>query len=232
MMNKIKEIWNNGKKGKALVIGAPLVVMAIIGAAVSPAEDTDTTDTPPTTVTDVTEETSPASTVPETTQGPTTTIPVSVRCEDILGAGAGSDYEECVSYWQTIYPEPANADECVVVSESGDSLYLAAWGETCLNMLDEASKTLTVEDVTITLFETGSECFNSAGAIVTWEPEVTTRNNFQGDALVVYDVLGGEFVETYNIELSDGSFSYRPELTSTESCTYELSAIVTDVRLR
>jgi hypothetical protein len=88
-------------------------------------------------------------------------------------------------------------------------------------------------DFLVELVVLEDECFNSAGALVTVEPDLTltsTREPAPDQELtIVFEIHGGENVETQRIDLTGDSYSYEEHVVSTESCEYELSAEVVQV---
>lgn len=94
-----------------------------------------------------------------------------------------------------------------------------------------------ISDVTVELVVLESQCFNSAGAVVVVEPEVSVEPEAL-EALssgtpytIIYDVTGIEGgTNTYRIEThGDGSYSYDEHVLSTATCNYRLKAEVTAV---
>ena len=94
-----------------------------------------------------------------------------------------------------------------------------------------------ISDVTVELVVLESQCFNSAGAVVVVEPEVSAEPEAL-EALssgtpytIIYDVTGIEGgTNTYRIEThGDGSYSYEEHVLSTATCNYRLKAEVTAV---
>lgn len=93
---------------------------------------------------------------------------------------------------------------------------------------------LTTDDVSLSLFIIEDECFNTAGALVTVEPDVSVSGPVDQEYLVVYEISGVEGgTETFNLTLhADGTYSFRQETLSTESCNHDLQVTVTAVRPR
>ena len=86
----------------------------------------------------------------------------------------------------------------------------------------------TTSDFIVELIVLESECFNTAGALVTVEPDLFS--DVTGNYTIVYEIHGGEAVETLRLELSDdGSYSYSEHTVSTASCEYDLSTEVVNV---
>lgn len=82
-----------------------------------------------------------------------------------------------------------------------------------------------LDNFSVELIVTESECFGSAGALVTVEPEMTVVNLPPDDyrATLVFEIHGGEADETANLEIDGAEYSYDELLISTASCDYELS---------
>lgn len=93
---------------------------------------------------------------------------------------------------------------------------------------------LTTDDVSVSLFIIEDECFNTAGALVTVEPDVSVSATVDQEYLVVYEISGVEGgSETYNLTLhDDGTYTFSQEQLSTESCDHDLQVNVTAVRPR
>lgn len=93
---------------------------------------------------------------------------------------------------------------------------------------------LTIDDVSIDLFVIESQCFNTAGATVTVEPDVSIDTaRYDGrETRVVYEILGGEAVERFHLTLEGDSYSYEEHRVSTPTCSDTLTARVVDVRSR
>lgn len=92
---------------------------------------------------------------------------------------------------------------------------------------------LTTDDFEIELVILESQCFNTAGASVTVEPDLATSADVTRDYTIVYEIHGGEATETFNIELhEDGTYEFDQEFISTESCDYVLTAEVVRVIMR
>jgi hypothetical protein len=87
-------------------------------------------------------------------------------------------------------------------------------------------------DFSISMFITENQCFDSAGALITAEPDLSYIGNDDLDGrefTIVYSVAG----ETYNVDLQgDGQYRYDRVILDTPSCTSSLSARVTAVRER
>lgn len=101
-----------------------------------------------------------------------------------------------------------------------------------------ADVSLDEDDFMIDLIILENKCFNTAGALVTVEPElvVSDLDSFLASGneyTIVYEVHGGEAVNTYNLSLdSDGNYTYDQETISTASCDFELVAEVVRVLQR
>lgn len=96
---------------------------------------------------------------------------------------------------------------------------------------------LTTDDFLIELFVIEDECFGSAGALVTVEPDLTYvgANPYPGgEHLLVFEISGVEGgTETYNLTVhDDGNYTYNQEMLSTTSCDYNLGVEVVGVRSR
>lgn len=88
--------------------------------------------------------------------------------------------------------------------------------------------TVSLNDFQIDLIVLDSECFGSAGANVTAEPNLSIDGGeFDGQATLVYDVRGGEAVETHSMELNGSSYTYDKLFISTASCNFNLTATPT-----
>jgi hypothetical protein len=118
----------------------------------------------------------------------------------------------------------------------GDRALCESWIPVVGGQLHVASPPVQVEfapeDFTIELVVLESQCFNTAGALVTVEPElaINTIKPTAGQTLtIVYEIHGGENVETYNLEVEGTSYSYDEHTVSTETCEPELTAEVVDV---
>lgn len=92
------------------------------------------------------------------------------------------------------------------------------------------------EHFAVSLVVTESRCFNSAGANVTVEPELSYTGPGLpdgGEWQIIYEIHGGEVVETFSFDVtSDGDYSYRPHLVQTPTCSDTLTATVVNVRER
>jgi hypothetical protein len=90
---------------------------------------------------------------------------------------------------------------------------------------------LTKDDFVVTLTTLESQCFNTAGALVTVEPEVANLRPVDSDyrATLVYEIHGGENVETFNLEIAGTNITYRKHVVSTSTCSPQLTVVTTNL---
>ena len=89
---------------------------------------------------------------------------------------------------------------------------------------ERVEPSLTDFDLELIIIE--DQCFNTAGALVTVRPDLYYDGpDLPPSAryLLVYKVIGGENVETFNLEIEGDSYSFDDETISTSSCNYDLS---------
>lgn len=95
---------------------------------------------------------------------------------------------------------------------------------------------VSASDFAITMFITENECYDSAGALITAEPDLTylgTQDLTGREFTIVFDVSGGGLEQTGSVELqSDGKYSYESEMYDVPTCPDTLTATVTAVRER
>ncbi len=86
---------------------------------------------------------------------------------------------------------------------------------------------ISLDNFSIEIIITGSQCFGSAGANVEWEPRLTVDIVPPDDyrATLVYELHGGDQVDIYNIEIEGSGYTYNGEFTSIDTCDYELTAV-------
>lgn len=90
----------------------------------------------------------------------------------------------------------------------------------------EASTDLTLDDIAVSLVTLDSQCFDSAGGLVTVEADLSiTGGTYPGKATLVYEIRGGEHVETHSLELEDDRYSTDQNTVSTASCSANLTAV-------
>ena len=93
----------------------------------------------------------------------------------------------------------------------------------------EASEKLTLDDVAINLIVLENQCYDSAGALITFEPELGVGED--GDAggryTLTYDVTGGGAHQTYSIEIDGTRYSNDQHMVSTDTCVSFLTATPT-----
>jgi hypothetical protein len=91
----------------------------------------------------------------------------------------------------------------------------------------EAPETeITLADFEVSLVTLDSECFDSAGGLVTVEADLAINGGtYPGKATLVYEIHGGEHVETHSLELEDDRYSTDQNTVSTASCSAHLTAI-------
>jgi hypothetical protein len=95
-----------------------------------------------------------------------------------------------------------------------------------------------VSDFMLDLILLEDECYGSAGALLTVEPDLTWLGNDSKldageDWTLIYEIHGGEYgTETYNLTVhgDDGSYSYDEHIISTASCYYDVSVEIVRVR--
>jgi len=88
------------------------------------------------------------------------------------------------------------------------------------------------DDFAVELIVLENQCFNSAGALITVEPKLSilgAQPAPEQTLTVIYEIHGGESVETRNLEVSGGQYTYDESTISTADCADELSATVVDV---
>lgn len=93
-------------------------------------------------------------------------------------------------------------------------------------------KPLVLSDLTLTLIVIETQCFGSAGGLVTVQPElgVDAYAHVGQEYLLIYEIRGGEYgAETDSLEMhTNGTYSYTTERTiSTTSCDDKLSVQMT-----
>lgn len=67
---------------------------------------------------------------------------------------------------------------------------------------------------------------------VEWEPELTLTEIPPDDysATIIYEVHGGDQVDTHSIELEGSQYSYDSVFIGIDSCDYELTAVPVRIR--
>jgi len=88
----------------------------------------------------------------------------------------------------------------------------------------------TLDDFTIELITLESECFDSAGALVTVEPDLYIRDGeYPGKATLVFEIRGGEHTETFRMELDGDGYTTNEEMIATATCSANLTAVPTNL---
>lgn len=93
-----------------------------------------------------------------------------------------------------------------------------------------ADKEWTIGDFVIELVTLESQCFNSAGGLVTVEPNlsISDLSAWDQEATLVYTILGGEAEETFNVTIhDDGKYSFEQHTIQTPTCESVLTAVPT-----
>jgi len=83
-----------------------------------------------------------------------------------------------------------------------------------------------LSDFDIELVVIEDQCFNTAGALVVVRPDLSYDGPTlpaSAKYLLVYRILGGENVETFNLEITGSSYQASDQMIQTSSCTYRLS---------
>ena len=101
----------------------------------------------------------------------------------------------------------------------------------------EPAESVSLSDFSVDLFITENQCFDTAGALITAEPDLSYTGTADLDGrtfTIVYEVSGGGANETYSMELNgdDGNYSYDTHMISTDRCVDGLNARVTAIRER
>jgi hypothetical protein len=88
-----------------------------------------------------------------------------------------------------------------------------------------AEPPITIGNFEVELVVIENVCYNTAGANITVRPQlVVNRMPPAGyEAILVYEIHGGEAVQTFNIEITGSENSTSEQRISTESCDDELS---------
>lgn len=87
-----------------------------------------------------------------------------------------------------------------------------------------------IDDFSIDIVVIEDKCYDSAGALMTIEPDVSIRGgSYDGQATLVYEVHGGGINDTFNVEIDGDRYSYDQELLDVDRCNVTLTA--TPVRL-
>jgi hypothetical protein len=91
------------------------------------------------------------------------------------------------------------------------------------------SEAITLSNFGIDLVVLESQCFDTAGGLVTVEPDVSAVDVPPAGyrATLVYEIRGGENTETFNIEITGSDYSYDEHLISTADCSDELTVVPT-----
>ena len=87
-------------------------------------------------------------------------------------------------------------------------------------------------DFSVELVIIESDCFNTAGALVRVEHALTLTAAVPADnqrVTVIFEIHGGENVETKSIDVTGSSYTVEDHRISTASCTYDLTAEVVNV---
>ncbi len=90
-------------------------------------------------------------------------------------------------------------------------------------------------DFAITLTVIESSCFDTAGAVVRYEPALSLLSTEKWDktATIIFEVLGGDSVETKSFDITpDGKYSASRDSIQTPRCSDVLTAVVTKILLR
>ena len=149
----------------------------------------------------------------------------------LLLAACGGDSDEQTS--ETTEPVAAATSEATTTAAPTTSTTAAP--TTTATTTTQPAAPLVPEGFSINLVVTESQCFDTAGALVTVEPELTIvlRQPAPDETVtVVYEVHGGEAVETFSFDLTGTEYSYDPLVISTATCDAVLSARVVDVMER
>lgn len=84
---------------------------------------------------------------------------------------------------------------------------------------------VSISDFSIELVVLENQCFDTAGALVTVKPMLNTlTGHYDGQATLVYEVHGGEAVETYNIEVDGDNYTTSKLHIQTPTCNVNLTA--------
>jgi len=87
-------------------------------------------------------------------------------------------------------------------------------------------------DFKVELITLESQCFDTAGAVVTVEPELVKVSLLEVEVplTIVYEIRGGENVDTYRLQLApSGTYSFSEHVIQTVRCDDELTAEVVNV---
>jgi hypothetical protein len=122
------------------------------------------------------------------------------------------------------------------VLETGSANAVESAVEPATPITESLSSSVSTSDFDVSMFITENECYNSAGALITAEPDLTyigTEDIDGREFTIVFDVTGGGMRQTGSVELhADGQYSYGSEMYDTPTCVSTLTATVTDVRER
>lgn len=129
---------------------------------------------------------------------------------------------------------PAETTTTTTTSTSTTTTSTTSTSTTSTTTTTAPTPTLTADDFHVELVITENQCFNTAGANITFEPELTYVGSGPypgGEYLLVYRVE--QTGETFNLEVhDDGRYSYDEEFVQTDDCPDELSATITTLRER
>lgn len=90
----------------------------------------------------------------------------------------------------------------------------------------EVDSAVSLDDFQLDLIVLESQCFDTAGGLVTIEPDLSIPGaSYDGQATLVYEVHGGDSVETFRLELDGTNFTYNEETISTPTCSSHLTAV-------
>lgn len=132
-------------------------------------------------------------------------------------------------------PDEAEADTTTTTAapETTTSTSTTSTSTTTTQPTTTATETFDEDDFLVELIILESQCFNSAGALVTVEPDLTltaaTGPAPDQELTIVFEIHGGEFVETRRLDVTGDSYSYEEYVVSTESCEYDLSTEIVQV---